>query len=359
MDVARQRDLGALLDSIASAALDLLDAERSFVLLAERGGPVVAAQRATSDASGGPPSMTIVRRALSGRREVIAGDLGERGDLRNAVSVVQLDLRSVLCVPMLEAGEAIGAIYVDSRHVTEREWASAARLLRALAAQAAIAVSNARFIRAARDRAELAADIAHDLSGPAHVVLCIADELQDDDFDVSQVATDLRRVGQHIVAMRDRFLGGGATHRGQRVALDAWLDEVGTQLARIGRRGGVVLEVRVDDPVELDADTHELERALTNLVRNAVRFSPAGGRVVVSLRRDGERAVIEVVDEGPGVPADLVETIFERGVQVRADDTGHGLGLSIARRVVVAHGGRISCRNRPEGGAVFTLSLPL
>ena len=165
-------------------------------------------------------------------------------------------------------------------------------------------------------------------------------------------------MGQHVVAMRDRFLTG-VDHAAAPVALDGRLDKLGAQLARIARRGGALLEVKVHDALQVTADAHELERAITNVVRNAVRFSPPGGRVVLSLRRVGRTAVLEVADDGPGIPADQVTSIFQRGVRGRTDDTGHGLGLAIAWRVVQAHGGSISCANRTEGGAIFTIALPL
>jgi two-component system, OmpR family, sensor histidine kinase ChvG len=110
-----------------------------------------------------------------------------------------------------------------------------------------------------------------------------------------------------------------------------------------------------------------LGQVVRNLIDNARSFSPQGGLVDVTLRREGDRAVVSVEDQGPGVPAENLETIFERFYTARPKGAafgGHsGLGLSIARQIVDAHGGRIRAENKTdeEGrvtGARFTVSLP-
>ena len=103
-----------------------------------------------------------------------------------------------------------------------------------------------------------------------------------------------------------------------------------------------------------------LERALDNLLRNALRFNPAGQPLEVSARRDDEQLLIEVRDHGPGVAAEhlaqLGEPFFRAPGQV---SPGHGLGLAIARRAAQRHGGQLVLANHPEGGFVARLELPL
>ena len=106
-----------------------------------------------------------------------------------------------------------------------------------------------------------------------------------------------------------------------------------------------------------------LRRALDNVVRNAIKYSNEGGTVHVSARPDdaGRRVVLAVEDNGPGVPAADLDAIFEpffRGANGNGAD-GHGLGLAIARRIVEAHGGTISARNRAGGGLAVEMILPL
>jgi two-component system OmpR family sensor kinase len=102
-----------------------------------------------------------------------------------------------------------------------------------------------------------------------------------------------------------------------------------------------------------------LRRAVENVIRNALRFSPPGGAVEVGARQEGERIVIDVADQGPGAPPELLETMFEPFVKGQGEARGVGLGLSIARRALAAHGGSLEARNRPGGGLVMRITLPL
>jgi two-component system OmpR family sensor kinase len=126
----------------------------------------------------------------------------------------------------------------------------------------------------------------------------------------------------------------------------------------------VILETDVVLPagVGIKGNAEMLHRAVENVVRNAVRHTLPGGRVRIAGRHDAGRSEFEltIADEGPGVPEAEQEAIFEpffRGASA-GGTRGHGLGLAIARRVIEAHGGRISVANRPAGGLVVTLRLP-
>jgi two-component system, OmpR family, sensor kinase len=104
-----------------------------------------------------------------------------------------------------------------------------------------------------------------------------------------------------------------------------------------------------------------LRRAIENLIANAIKFSPQGGRVWIELRALGDRAIIEVRDHGPGVPAhelDLLFRPFFRGANARLAE-GHGLGLTLVQRVANAHGGEVRAENVQGGGLRVVLSLPL
>jgi signal transduction histidine kinase len=105
-----------------------------------------------------------------------------------------------------------------------------------------------------------------------------------------------------------------------------------------------------------------LRNMLENLIRNALRFTPEDGRVVVRAEVRGDRAVVRVVDEGPGIPEDQLGRIFERFSQADNQSVGtkgHGLGLAIAQEIARLHGGEISVRNGERGGCVFSVHLPL
>jgi signal transduction histidine kinase len=112
--------------------------------------------------------------------------------------------------------------------------------------------------------------------------------------------------------------------------------------------------------VELDVDPTRIRQVLDNLLSNAVRHTPEGGGVRVIAEPDGgppPGVRITVTDVGPGFPPDAVDQVFDRFTR-SADSAGSGLGLSIARDLVEAHGGTIEARNEPGGGATVTFTLP-
>jgi len=120
-----------------------------------------------------------------------------------------------------------------------------------------------------------------------------------------------------------------------------------------------------DHPLEnrtLTAHAELLCRAFENVLRNAVKFSPPGGDVEIAVTRDTTRWQVAIADRGPGVDEKSLAQIFEpfyRVPEPRRSEPGFGLGLAIARRAIAWHGGEISAGNRPGGGLVVTMTLPL
>ena len=115
-------------------------------------------------------------------------------------------------------------------------------------------------------------------------------------------------------------------------------------------------------PARLLGDRHLLARAVENLVDNAIRYTPPGGEVCVRWRADGANVTFGVADSGPGIAPDDLARLFTplyRGEVSRSRQTGGaGIGLAIAQRIIVAHGGSLVAASRPEGGAIFTGTLP-
>ncbi len=349
-----ETDTDAVLRAIADAALDVLDAERAFVLLGPH-AEQVGARRCRDGASPGQPSRSIVERAVAARREVIAVDIDERRDLRMARSVRELGIRSAMCVPMVHDDQLVGAIYVDSRTATERGLAAASELMSLLADNAAAAVIAARRSAGDRQRSRLAAELAHDLRNPAGAILSLARESGADHAPEWQEAAELAERILHMVT------GWLDQTPGKQGADD--LVDIGRRLARLHARAAAAREVELEVVSELqqapvDAVAGDLERALDNLIANALRYAPAGSAVTCRVEEAGQGFCFSVRDRGPGIsPAQQAE-VFESGF--RGDDAGegHGLGLAIVRRIIGEHGGHVSVGNHPGGGAVFQVWLP-
>jgi signal transduction histidine kinase len=122
---------------------------------------------------------------------------------------------------------------------------------------------------------------------------------------------------------------------------------------------GVVLESQVDDTVVASVDRLRLEQVAANLLDNAIKYTPSGGRVNISVVRQNGRAVLRVHDSGIGIPAAEIPRIWERlfrGDQSRTE-RGLGLGLSLVKAIVEAHGGSVSVDSTPGQGSTFTVAL--
>lgn len=116
------------------------------------------------------------------------------------------------------------------------------------------------------------------------------------------------------------------------------------------------------DDADMSMDPERIKQVLRNLLANAVKFSPTGGQVVVSTRLDGEIMRVTVTDDGPGVPPDELEAIFDKFVQsskTKSGSGGTGLGLAICRQIVAGHRGRIWAENRASGGAMLHFEIPI
>lgn len=135
------------------------------------------------------------------------------------------------------------------------------------------------------------------------------------------------------------------------------------KLAPLAHKKGLAVSSTLPENFpEIEADAMRLEQVLTNLVENAIKFTPEGGQVQVRGWERGDAVELVVVDSGIGVPAEERERIFERFYQVdssaRRRYKGTGLGLTICRHIVVQHGGRVWVQDAPGGGSEFHVTLP-
>lgn len=145
-----------------------------------------------------------------------------------------------------------------------------------------------------------------------------------------------------------------------RVSLVALIDDMRELYQYVASERGITLESEVPPELEVDADLNRLRQVIANLLDNAVKYTPAGGRVRIEASRREDRVRITVQDTGPGIPDEELPHIWERlyrGDRSRSTP-GLGLGLSLVQAIVQAHGGAVAARNLPEGGAEFTVRLP-
>jgi signal transduction histidine kinase/PAS domain-containing protein len=294
-------------------------------------------------------------------------------------------ISSVLMVPLRARGRTLGALTLcmteSGRHYSARDCALAEELGR----RAGFAVDNARLYqtaertrveaeRANQAKSDLLAKVSHETRQPVHATLGWIDTLDMGIYGtLSPEQRDaLRRIKQNqerlLSLLNDlldmaRIEAGKLELRLARVPLVALLEAVENAVLPQMRAKSLRYESVSQDPeLALQADADHLAGILTNLLSNAAKFTPAGGRVTVDCAADDARVTILVVDSGIGIPASLHERVFEPFFQADSGFTrttsGAGLGLAISREAARAMGGDIALVSEEGQGSTFILTLP-
>jgi signal transduction histidine kinase/CheY-like chemotaxis protein len=291
--------------------------------------------------------------------------------------VEELNLQSSLSLPLLARERSLGAItFITSRqgHLLNEEDLV---LALDLAGRAAAAVDNAVLFEEAqrlnRVKDEFLALLSHELRTPLGSILVWlellrAERLEEDATRaVDMVHRSARQLAELIDQLLDvsRIVAGKLSIEKQITHLTPVVQGVVDAAGPVAKAKGIRLESDLANELDpLWADPNRLRQALSNLVFNAIKFTPNGGEVAVGLTRAGAAARIEVRDTGVGIARDLLPFIFERFRQGDTHSTrshgGLGLGLTIAQYIAEQHEGRITADSGGAGqGAVFAFDLPL
>lgn len=273
---------------------------------------------------------------------------------------------------MTSAGGATTGYVVVAEDVTERRRTEEA--LRQALDQERLAVE--RLGELDRMKSDLVASVSHELRTPMTSVLGFTQMLASGRAGPltdrqEQLLGRIDRNGRRLLSLIEDLLTLSRVEAGDRL-LEARPVDLRTVVAAAfemteellaGRRVTVVSSRREQDPVTVSGDEGQLERVVVNLLSNAVKFTPDGGRVAVSLgRKDGE-AVLSVADTGIGLSdtdrEHVFDAFFRASATTRAAIPGTGLGLTIVKSIVDAHGGTIECRSELGRGTTFEVHLPL
>jgi two-component system phosphate regulon sensor histidine kinase PhoR len=228
--------------------------------------------------------------------------------------------------------------------------------------------------RADRIRRDFVANVSHELRTPLTAIRGYVEALGDADPEesrrfleiVSRHTLRMERLVRDLLRLARLDAGQEAVERVP-CSVEGLFSVVESDLSGLlsARRQTVERNVAAD-AATVPGDPGKLQDALRNLLENATNHAPEGGRIVMAARRAGDRIIITVADEGPGIPPADLTRIFERFYRVDKSRTregkdpgGTGLGLSIVRHLVELHGGRVSAANRAERGAIFSVELPI
>ncbi len=247
-----------------------------------------------------------------------------------------------------------------------------AAALEQFARLSAIALENASLLRAsviaAQARDEVLAVVSHDLRSPLGTVSMGAAMLRrsltapNDVEIVNRIARSCKRMERLIEDLLDasRLDSGSVQVAPRAVEADDLVRAAVDAAAIEAAAGKVTVDAGHIEPLRVMADRDRLLQVFSNLVGNALKFTPKGGGVTITVRRDGEHARFSVADTGPGIAAEHLPHLFNRYWKgERSGRHGAGLGLYIARGLVLAHHGAITAESGDGGGATLSFTLPL
>jgi PAS domain S-box-containing protein len=290
-------------------------------------------------------------------------------------AVESLDPHSVLSVPLTGSDRTLGVLTLAMSSSDRHYGAADVAMAEELARRAAVAIEHAELYQAAqratRARDNVLAVVAHDLRNPLNTILMGADLLSEvaaSGQPVEARHTEIivragRRMDRMIQDLLDvqRMDSGRLTVDTRAESVAEMVGETVELLRPLADGGGILLTA--DLPTNLPrvrADAARVQQVLSNLIGNALKFTPRGGSIRVTAERADAEVRVYVVDTGAGIAPDQLPHVFSRGWQARAGDKrGIGLGLAIARGLVEAHGGRIWVESASGRGSVFVFTLPL
>ena len=297
----------------------------------------------------------------------------------------RLGYRSLLAVPLLLDQKIMGALTIYRRE-TGTFAPEVINLIRTFATQSVLAIQNARLFReiedkgrqieaANRHKSEFLANMSHELRTPLNAIIGFSEVLGERMFGElnekqAEYTDDILSSGRHLLSLINDILDLSKVEAGRmeleltQFDLPMAIDNALTLIRERASRHGIKLHQSVDERLgEFTGDERKIKQILLNLLSNAVKFTPEGGRVDVdALHADGA-VEISVSDTGIGIATEDHEAIFEEFRQVGTDYAhkreGTGLGLTLTRKFVELHGGKIWVESKVGKGSRFTFTLPL
>ena len=375
------RLLAALLEKIAEA----LVADTAVVLLLSDDGTTLVARAARGveeEVASGvriPVGSGFAGRIAAERRPIAIDDVAHSNVLNPILR--EKGIRSLIGVPLLADGRLLGVLHVGTLGATKFT-ASDVQFLELIAARIATSIEHARLYEAARVARSAAAEASEALRVRDEFLSAAAHELKTP-LTAAKMAvqllhrslkkTSLTEAQHRSLAMLETQIARQATlisHLLDNVRLGKGqleLERAQTDVVALVRSVITLFDAMSEkheltflgpETLHAEVDALRLEQVITNLIDNAVKYSPAGGAIDVTLVRTQSTFVLAVRDRGIGIPPEHLAKVFDRFYQAHRDRSGLGLGLYISRQIVERHGGTMYAELPPDGGTRFVVSVP-
>jgi PAS domain S-box-containing protein len=289
----------------------------------------------------------------------------------------RLGFHSMLVVPLTAGERTLGAVSLLAQNGRPAFGADARILAEKFASHASLALENARLYREAKrateGRDQVLGVVSHDLRNPLSAIAMCAKVLRDDDGQMApeeresllttivQSADWMNRLIQDLLDVASIETGRLSLERARQAAPALVTQTVRMFEVEAHQRGVRLTASTPEELPPLHVDASRIVQVLGNLLNNALKFTPDGGRIDIGAEARGGNVVFFVADSGPGIPFADQPRVFDRYWHARrtANKRGTGLGLSIAKGIVEAHGGRIWIESTPGEGAKFLFTIPV
>jgi len=380
-------ELEPLLEYILDTAADLLDCEAASILLYDQTKDQLWFAAATGSSPKElaeilvPLENSIAGTIFQENKPLVINDVEQESrHFKDVSDQTQQQVRSLLGVPMRIQERKIGVLEAINRKSSGFSYADT-KLLSIIASQAAVAINNARLVQELQEantelseademKTRFMAVASHELRTPLGIIMGYATFLKEEaQGDLSEHANNVLGAALELRALVEDMTNMNLIYTGKRdirpepTILQDIVHLAHDEIAATAEANNdQIILAMPKEPILVKAD-RKMKLVFNNLFNNAVRFTPHPGKICVRLTTTEKEALVEIQDNGIGIPPDKLTRIFDQFYQVEDHMTrrygGLGLGLAIAKVIVELHGGRIWAESEGKGmGAVFKVALP-
>lgn len=373
-ELASKLDLNELLDHIVHAAADLCHAQAASILLYDESKQQLyfqAASNLESPLMQGllvPVDASLAGWILTQRQPTIIRDT--QSDPRHFGNIARstgIETTSLLGIPLITKDKVIGVLEAINK-LTGQFNEEDQNILVALGSQAAVAIENARLFQ----QSDLISELVHELRTPLASLntasyLLLRPETSDEQRKnlVETIQDETSRLSEMTTSFLDlaRLESGRTQFRVEQVNIKDLLEESATLMLGKADEKDQELNLEMADEIPpVSGDRDKLKQVVHNLLGNAIKYTPAGGKIILSAENTQDEVIIRVSDTGVGIPSENISRIFEKFFRVPGSEQtvkGTGLGLSICKRIVRAHKGQIDVVSEVNVGTTVTVHLPI
>ena len=374
--ISRSEDQTQLLDSILKTATELLDAEAGSILIIEEERDNLYFRSARGAGSESLKSFRLksgqgIAGYVTQSETTVRVDKAEDSPYHDKTISKKLGIPSalaVLCVPVTGEGHVLGALELLNKKggFTEDDEHLAVLLAGQIGRALVRRQNRAEEERRARlaSIGQMIAGMLHDLRTPLTVISGYAEMLGDENDKTVRMKFTQSIMAQidHVTAMQAEtlaFVRGERSLFKRKVFLHLYLRELQEQLEQELSAAPMPIELKMEPAYTGTAkfDEKKVSRALFNLVRNAIDAMPDGGKFTFHCSRDGDSLIFRVTDNGPGIPPEIADRLFESFV-TSGKKNGTGLGLALVKTIAEEHEGSVSFKSKPGKGTTFEMRLP-